>query len=64
MTELEKQLAEALSELSAQYEREQKQQAERIEALSEQIERLEGQVTVLAEDYRKIAKALRESWRR
>ena len=35
MTELERQLTKALRELSAQYEREQKQQAERVEGLTE-----------------------------
>jgi hypothetical protein len=33
MTELERQLTKALRELSGQYEREQKQQAERVEDL-------------------------------
>ena len=44
MTELEKRLTDALSELSKQYEREQRRQAEQVEVLEEQIKRLATQV--------------------
>jgi len=58
MTELERQLTKALRELSGQYEREQKQQAERVEDLRRQVELLAGQVQLLARDYRKLAVTL------
>jgi len=65
MTELERQLTEALKRLSAQSERERRRQSEQVEALrrrverlsaenealQRQIERLDGQVTRLAEYY-------------
>ena len=63
MTELERQLTKALRELSGQYEREQKQQAERVEDLRRQVELLAGQVQLLARDYRKLAGTLRTHWR-
>ncbi|WP_420616363.1 MbeD/MobD family mobilization/exclusion protein [Candidatus Palauibacter sp.] len=61
MTELERQLTEALKRLSGQYERERRRQSEQVEALRRrverqteendtlrrQIERLSGQVTRL-----------------
>ena len=63
MTELERQLTEALKRLSAQSETERRRQSEQVEALRQrverlsaendtlkrQIERLDGQVTRLAE---------------
>lgn len=62
MTALERQLAEALQELSAQYEREQRNAGERIAGLSrqvttlrEQVEQLRGHVSDLAADYSKLA---------
>ena len=65
MTELERQLTEALKRLSAQSETERRRQSEQVEALrrrverlseenealQRQIERLDGQVTRLAEYY-------------
>ena len=65
MTELERQLTEALKTLSAQSETERRRQSEQVEALrlrverlsaenealQRQIERLDGQVTRLAEYY-------------
>jgi len=63
MTELERQLTKALGELSAQYEREQKQQAERVEDLRRQVEQLGRQVKLLARDYRDLAGTLRRHWR-
>ena len=65
MTELERQLTEALKRLSAQSETERRRQSERVEALRQrverlsaendtlrrQIERLDVQVTRLAEYY-------------
>ena len=65
MTELERQLAEALKRLSAQSGTERRRQSEQVEALRQrverlsaenealqrQIERLDGQVTRLAEYY-------------
>ena len=65
MSELERQLTEALKRLSAQSETERRRQSEQVEALrrrverlsaenealQRQIERLDGQVTRLAEYY-------------
>ena len=65
MTELERQLTEALKRLSAQSETERRRQSEQVEALRQrverlsaesdtlrrQIERLDGQLTRLAEYY-------------
>ena len=65
MTELERQLTEALKRLSAQSETERRRQSEQVEALRRrverlsgendtlrrQVERLDGQVTRLAEYY-------------
>ncbi len=65
MTELERQLTEALKRLSAQSETERRRQSEQVEALRQrverlsaenealqrQIERLDGQVTRLTEYY-------------
>ena len=65
MSELERQLTEALKRLSAQSETERRRQSEQVEALRQrverlsaenealqrQIERLDGQVTRLAEYY-------------
>ena len=65
MSELERQLTEALKRLSAQSETERRRQSEQVEALRKrverlsaenealqrQIERLDGQVTRLAEYY-------------
>ena len=65
MTELERQLTEALKRLSAQSETERRRQSEQVEvlrqrveqlsgeneALQRQIEQLDGQVTRLAEYY-------------
>ena len=65
MTELERQLTEALKRLSAQSEAERRRQSEQVEALrrrverlseenealQRRIERLDGQVTRLAEYY-------------
>ena len=65
MTELERQLTEALKRLSAQYETEQRRHSGQVEALRRhverqsaenealrmRIERLDGQVTRLAECY-------------
>ena len=62
MTELERQLTKALKELSAQYEREQKQQAGRVEDLRQQVEQLGRQVQRLARDYRELAGTLRSHW--
>ena len=51
MTELERQLTEALKTLSAQSATERRRQSEQVEALQRQIERLDGQVTGLTEYY-------------
>lgn len=51
MTELERQLMNALREWSEQYKRDQEQLTAQVEALSAQVESL-------AEDYKKIAEAL------
>ena len=66
MTEIEQQLTAALRALSEQYEREQKQQAERTESLQEQVEslqeqvgRLEDAVTRLTGQYKTLAQTLR-----
>ena len=59
MTEIERELTAALRALSAQYEREQKQQAERIEGLQQQVGRLEAAVTRLTEQYETLARTLR-----
>lgn len=63
MTELERQLTKALRELSGQYEREQKQQAERVEDLRRQVEQLGRQVQLLARDYKQLAGTLHRRWR-
>lgn len=55
MTELERQLSEALQSLAAQYEREQKRQAELVGGLRKQLRQLDAQVAALAADYRQIA---------
>ena len=74
MTELERQLEEALQTLSAQFETEQRRHSEQVEALRQQIERqttesvtlrqrverLSAQVTGLDTDYRTLAATLRE----
>ena len=44
MTELERRLTDALSELSEQYEREQRRQVGQVEAFKKQMERLATQV--------------------
>lgn len=69
MTELERQLSEALQSLAAQYEQEQRQQAESVEGLRKQLQELDAQVAALAADYkqlaadyRKIADALSVRW--
>ena len=73
MTELERQLAEALRTLSAQFETEQQQHSEQVEALRQlierqttdsvtlrqRVERLSGQVTSLTEHYAALAETLR-----
>ena len=51
MTELERQLTEALKRLSAQSETERRRQSEQVEALRQRVERLDEQVTRLAEYY-------------
>lgn len=58
MTELERHLTKALQELSAQYAREQRQQAEQIKSLARQVQQLDAHVTALAQDYKRIADAL------
>ncbi len=76
MSELQGQQTAALERLSAQFEREQRQQAGQIEALRQRIERqdaesailrqqferLDGQMTHLARDYETLAATLRELW--
>ncbi|MCY4507328.1 MAG: hypothetical protein OXG35_10250 [Acidobacteria bacterium] len=59
MTEIERQLTAALRALSAQYEREQKQQAERIEGLQQQVSRLEEAVKRLSAQYERLVETLR-----
>ena len=44
MTELERQLTEALKRLSAQYETEQRRHSEQVEALRQRVEALQGRV--------------------
>ena len=77
MTGLEQQLTEALKRLSAQCERERRQQSEQVEALRQrverqtavhetllqQVERLSGQVTYLTECYRTFGAMPRGGWR-
>ena len=73
MTELERQLTKALRELSGQYEREQKQQAERVEDLRRQMQRLEeavkdlqpqlGRTAELAENLQRQVKLLAQDYR-
>ena len=63
MTELERQLAEALRTLSAQFETEQQRHCEQVESLRRQVERLAGQVTSLTEHYTVLAETLRGRWR-
>lgn len=62
MTELETQLADGLKRLSAQYEREQKQQRERIEHLQQQVQTLSAQVERLSEQHQKVIDALDEDY--
>ena len=76
MSELEGQSTIAFERLCAHYEREQRRQGEQIEALQQrterqsaenatlrrQFERLEGQVRLLAQDYRTLAATLRGPW--
>ena len=69
MTALERQLTRALRVLSAQYEREQQRQTERVEALEQrievcrqQVEHFAGQVTRLTADYRTLAATSRGRW--
>ncbi len=47
MTELERQLTEALKRLSAQSETERRRQSEQVEALRRRVERLSGENEVL-----------------
>ena len=47
MTELERQLTEALKRLSAQYERERRRHSEQVEALRRRVERLSAQSEAL-----------------
>ncbi len=47
MTELERQLTEALKRLSAQSETERRRQSEQVEALRQRVERLSGENEVL-----------------
>ena len=77
MTELERQLAEALRTLSAQFETEQQQHCAQVEALQQlverqdaesdtlrqRVERLSVQVTSLTEHYAALAETLRGRWR-
>ena len=72
MSELERQLTEALKRLSEQYEKEQRRHSEQVEALRRRVERqseenealrtriewLDGQVTRLAESYGTLAATL------
>ena len=60
MTELERQLAGALRELSAQYEREQRRQAESVEGLQRQVRDLQERVKDLVADYSNLASAYSE----
>jgi len=76
MSELETQSTIAFERLCAHFEREQRRQGEQIEALQQrterqseenatlrrQFERLEGQVRLLAQDYRTLAETLRGPW--
>ena len=77
MTELERQLAEALRTLSAQFETEQQRHCAQVEALQrlverqdaesdtlrQRVERLSAQVTSLTEHYAALAETLRARWR-
>ena len=77
MTELERQLAEALRTLSAQFKTEQQQHCAQVEVLQQQlerqaaesdtlqqrVERLSAQVTSLTEYYAALAETLRARWR-
>ena len=76
MSELEGHSTAALERLCAHYELEQRRQGEQIEALQQRIERqsaesevlrqrigqLDGQVRLLAQDYRMLAATLRGQW--
>ena len=59
MTELERQLAEALRTLSVQFETEQQRHCEQVEALQQLVERLSAQVTSLTEHCAALAETLR-----
>ena len=63
MTKLERQLAEALRTLSAQFETEQQRHCAQVEALQQRVERLSAQVTSLTEHYTALAETLRGRWR-
>ena len=70
MTELERQLSEALRMLSAQFETEQRQHCAQVEALQQQVEslrqqveRLAGHVTTLTEHCADLAEKLLARWR-
>ena len=77
MSELEGRSAVAFERLCAHYEQEQRRQSEQIEALQQRIERqsaeratlrrqferLDGQMRLLAQDYRTLAETLRGLWR-
>ena len=70
MDELQRQLMDALRQLSEQSERERTQQAahaeacqQQVETLRRQVERLSAQVTSLTEHYTALAESLRGRWR-
>ena len=63
MTELERQLAEALRTLSAQFETEQQQHCAQVAALQRQVERLDEHVTRLTEHCADLAEKLLARWR-
>ena len=62
MPALEQQLTTTLRALSAQYAREQTQQAAQVDTLGKQVAQLTGQVTYLAQDYRTLAETLCARW--
>ena len=70
MTELERQLSDALQTLSAQFETEQQRHCAQVEALQQQVEvlqqqveRLAGHVTTLTEHCADLAEKLLARWR-
>lgn len=63
MTELERQLTDALERLSEQYAQEQQRQTGQVETLRRQVVQLTSHVTRLDADYTALAERLRVRWK-